>query len=52
VALRDADDDMVIEAVVNGRAEAIVTFNARDFADVGNEFGLALLSPNAILRRI
>jgi len=50
--LRDADDDMVLEAAVNGRAEAIVTFNARDFAGVADEFGLALLTPNAILRRM
>jgi predicted nucleic acid-binding protein len=49
--LRDADDDMVLEAAVNGRAEAIVTFYARDFAGVADEFSLALLSPNAILRR-
>jgi predicted nucleic acid-binding protein len=45
-------DDMVLEAAVNGRAEAIVTFNARDFADVADEFGLALLTPNAILSRM
>jgi predicted nucleic acid-binding protein len=50
--LRDADDDMVLEAAVNGRAEAIATFNARDFAGVADEFGIALLTPNAILRRM
>jgi hypothetical protein len=33
--LRDADDDMVLEAAVNGRPQAIATFNARDFAGVG-----------------
>ncbi len=30
-ALPDADDDMVLEAAVNGRADSIVTFNLRDF---------------------
>ena len=30
--LRDADDDMVLEAAINGKADAIVTFNRRDFA--------------------
>jgi predicted nucleic acid-binding protein len=50
--LRDADDHMVLEAAVNGRAEAIVTFNARDFAGAADEFGIALLTPNAILRRM
>jgi hypothetical protein len=38
---------MVLEAAVNGRAEAIATFNARDFAGVAHEFGIALLTPNA-----
>ena len=48
----DADDDMVLEAAVNGRTEVIATFNARDFAGVAQEFGIALLTPNAILRRM
>jgi len=30
-ALADVDDDMVLEAAVNARADAIVTFNLRDF---------------------
>ena len=30
-SLRDADDDMVLEVAVNGQADAIVTFNRRDF---------------------
>jgi predicted nucleic acid-binding protein len=50
--LRDPDDDMVLEAAVNGRADAIVTFNARDFGGVAGEFGIELLTPAAILRRI
>jgi putative PIN family toxin of toxin-antitoxin system len=28
--LRDAGDEMVLEAAVNGRADALVTFNVRD----------------------
>ena len=50
--LGDPDDDMVLEAAVNGRAEAVVTFNARDFAGVVEEFGIELLTPVAILRRM
>jgi putative PIN family toxin of toxin-antitoxin system len=50
--LRDADDDMVLEAAVNGRADAIATFNARDFAGVVNEFGIELPTPAAILSRM
>jgi predicted nucleic acid-binding protein len=45
----DPDDDMVLEAAVNGRAEAVATFNARDFAGVVEEFGIELLTPVAIL---
>jgi putative PIN family toxin of toxin-antitoxin system len=48
--LRDPDDDMVLEAAVNGRADAVVTFNARHFTDIVGEFGLGLLTPAAILK--
>jgi predicted nucleic acid-binding protein len=50
--LRDADDDMVLEAAANGRADAIATFNTRDFAGVASEFGIAVLTPAEILRRL
>jgi predicted nucleic acid-binding protein len=30
--LKDANDEMVLEAAVSGQTDAIVTFNARDFA--------------------
>jgi hypothetical protein len=29
--LRDPNDEMVLEAAVNGRADALVTFNVRDY---------------------
>lgn len=44
-ALRDADDDMVLEAAVNGRADAIVTFNRRDFETGAQRFGIGIWSP-------
>ena len=50
--LPDADDDMVLETAVNGRAEAIVTFNRRDFVPAAGRFGLAVLSPGEALRRL
>jgi putative PIN family toxin of toxin-antitoxin system len=50
--LRDADDDMVLEAAANGRADAIATFNTRDFAGVASQFGIAVLTPAEILRRL
>ena len=36
---------MVLEAAVNGRADALVTFNIRDFAGVAEQFGVAVLPP-------
>lgn len=46
--LRDPDDDMVLEAAVNGRADAIVTFNLRDFIGV-EQFGIRAITPRDIL---
>lgn len=42
---RDQDDDMVLEAAVNGQADAIVTFNVRDFGQAAVRFGIEVLSP-------
>lgn len=50
--LRDAADEMVLEAAVNGQANGIVSFNHRDFADAPARFGLDLLLPRDALRRI
>ena len=50
--LRDADDEMVLETAVNGRAQAIVTFNVRDFRQAAKAFGLELLTPRDALQRI
>ena len=43
--LRDAADDMVLEAAVNGQATAIITFNQRDFLPQTTKFGIAVLTP-------
>lgn len=50
--LRDPADDMVLEAAINGRADAVVTFNRRDFGDAPGRFGIAVLSPQEALRRM
>lgn len=50
--LRDPEDEMVLQAAVNGWADAIVTFNTRDFGAVPLRFGLSVLSPAEALRRI
>jgi predicted nucleic acid-binding protein len=50
--LRDPADELVLEAAVNGRAAAIVTFNQRDFGDTPAKFGIEALLPAELLRRI
>ena len=50
--VRDPDDDMVLEAAVNGKADALVTFNLRDFAGVANKFSIAVLSPGEAVVRL
>ncbi|MGH7757149.1 MAG: PIN domain-containing protein [Vulcanimicrobiaceae bacterium] len=42
--LRDPNDDMVLETAVNGSADAVVTFNRRDFA-AARQFGIAVILP-------
>jgi putative PIN family toxin of toxin-antitoxin system len=50
--LRDANAEMVLEAAVNGRADAIVTFNARDYRPAVEQFGVELLTPGEALKRL
>lgn len=49
---RDPNDDMVLEAAVNGRADAIVTFNLRDFRGAAERFGITVLSPAGALKEL
>ncbi len=50
--LRDANDEMVSETAVNGKADSIVTFNCRDFGRVPARFGIGVLMPVEVLRRL
>ncbi len=50
--LRDPGDERVLEAAVNGRADAIATFNRRDFRPASDRFGLDILLPAEAIRRI
>lgn len=40
---------MVLEAAVNGRADALVTHNLRDFQEVSKRFELKVLKPAELL---
>jgi predicted nucleic acid-binding protein len=48
--LRDPDDDMVMEAAVNGQADMLVTFNRRHFGMIGERFGVRVCSPGEAVR--
>lgn len=50
--LRDAGDEMVLETAINGRADALVTYNVRDFLPAAGRFGLRVLRPSELLREI
>ena len=48
--LSDPSDEMVLEAAINGRAEALVTHNVRDFAEGARRFGLEVQTPRQLLK--
>jgi putative PIN family toxin of toxin-antitoxin system len=48
--LRDANDDMVLEAAVNGQAVSIITFNLRDFLPQALHFGISVKTPSDFLK--
>ena len=48
--LRDPADEMVLEAAANAQAQAIVTYNLRDFGPA-KLFGIALLTPEQTFRQ-
>lgn len=48
--LRDPSDELVLEAMINGRGDALVTHNVRDFAGVGSRFGFRVETPAEFMR--
>jgi putative PIN family toxin of toxin-antitoxin system len=50
--LRDPDDEMVLSTAINGRVDAIVTFNRADFAGIPEDLGIEVVSPGEALRRL
>ncbi len=49
---RDPNDEMLIEAAINGRADALVTYNTSDFIMAGERFGIRVLNPAELLKKV
>ena len=43
---------MVLEAAINGHADALVTYNIRDFALAGKRFAVPILTPPDLLKMV
>jgi predicted nucleic acid-binding protein len=50
--LHDPNDEMVLEAAINGCADAIVTFNRADFTGVSKQFDLQVILPRVALEKV
>ena len=50
--LRDPNEEMVLEAAVNGKADVLVTFNVRDYGTAAAQFGVEVLLPREAIARI
>jgi putative PIN family toxin of toxin-antitoxin system len=50
--LTDPNDELVLEAAVNGAADALVTHNVRDFQEAAPRFGLRVLLPREVLKEL
>jgi putative PIN family toxin of toxin-antitoxin system len=50
--LTDPDDEMVLEAAVNGQADRLVTFNRKHFTAVGKRFEIVVCGPGGIVARL
>jgi predicted nucleic acid-binding protein len=43
---------MVLEAAINGRADALVTYNIPDFTSAGERFGIPIVVPAELLKKV
>jgi putative PIN family toxin of toxin-antitoxin system len=50
--LKDLKDELVLEAAVNGRADALVTHNVRDFQPAARLFKLRVMLPRELLKEL
>ena len=48
----DPNDEMVLETAINGRANAVVTYNVADFVVAAKRFKISVLSPADLLKKV
>jgi hypothetical protein len=46
------ENEMVLEAAINGRADALVIYNVADFAGPAERFRIPVLRPGDLLRKV
>ena len=49
--LKDPKDDLVLEVAINAQADAIITFNIRDFAEA-SQHDVEIITPKTFLEQI
>ena len=50
--LSDPNDEIVIECAINASADAIITFNKRDFLPAATRFGINILSSGEFVQKL
>ena len=50
--LRATDDEMILEAAVNAKADAIITHDVNDFLPAAGQFALRIMTPAALLKEL
>ena len=50
--IRDPSDEMVLEAAINGQADALITYNITDFGLAGERFAIPILRPAELLKKV
>jgi predicted nucleic acid-binding protein len=51
-AVARPNDEIVLEAAINGQAYALVTYNIADFAEAGERFKTSVLRPGDLLKKV
>jgi putative PIN family toxin of toxin-antitoxin system len=50
--VRDPNDEMVLEAAINGQADGLITYNFADFELAGARFNIPIIRPPDLLKKV